>query len=811
MHNRSWIVLSTLGILTGCGRVLIETPPGPVLAITAGVAHTCALLVGGHVRCWGFNGNGEIGSGTPGTSGEGDASGGADVDVGGKVSQIAAGYHHTCALLDDGRVRCWGANGSGQLGYGNTSSVGDTETPAAAGDVDVGGTVTQIAAGELSTCALLDTGAVRCWGDNGVGQLGHGNMTAIGDDETPATAGDLDLGDTATQITVGSVHACALLSSGNVRCWGGGVAGKLGYANIASIGDNETPASAGDVAVGEPVKQITAGALHTCALLRSGRVRCWGAGTDGRLGYANIVSIGDNEVPATAGDVNLGGTATQIAAGGKHTCAVLTSGGVTCWGSAQQGRLGYANLLDIGDDEPPSAAGQVAVGGIATQVATGFAHTCAIVSGLVRCWGAAAHGRLGHGGASIVIGDDESPATMPVLQLGGTAEGITAGNDHACALLTSGDVVCWGSNAAGQCGNPARDAIGDDETPEAAGPIALGRSAVEIDAGFEHTCARLSTGAVRCWGSGFSGRLGYGNTTYIGNNETPASAGDVMVGAAALNLGLGNNHTCAVITGGAVRCWGSSARGQLGYGNTATIGDNEVPATAGDVMVGGPVMQLALGNAHTCALLTSGTVRCWGDNATGVLGYANLKTIGDDETPSVAGDLAIGGKVTQLAYSGSHACARLDDGTVSCWGSGSDGQLGHGSTSTIGDNETPASAGSVEVGGTVVKVATGTNHSCALITGGSVRCWGRGSDGRLGYGNTTTIGDNELPLAAGTIDVGGTAIDIAAGGTHTCVILSDKSVRCWGDDRGFGVLGQAAVNNIGDDETPASAGDVDIP
>jgi alpha-tubulin suppressor-like RCC1 family protein len=284
-----------------------------------------------------------------------------------------------------------------------------------------------------------------------------------------------------------------------------------------------------------------------------------------------------------------------------------------------------------------------------------------------------------------------------------------------------------------------------------------------------------------------------------------------MVGAAALNLGLGNSHTCAVITGGAVRCWGSGARGQLGYANIANIGDTETPASAGDVMVGGPVTQLALGNAHTCALLTAGTVRCWGDNTTGVLGYANTQTIGDDETPAAAGDIAIGGKVTQLAYAGSHACARLEDGTVSCWGSGSDGQLGHGTTSGIGDNETPAAAGKVDVGGTVVKVATGTNHSCALLTGGGVRCWGNGTDGRLGYGNTTTIGDNELPLAAGTIDLGGTAIDIAAGGTHTCAILSDKTVRCWGDDRGFGLLGQGVVNNIGDDETPASAGDVAIP
>jgi Regulator of chromosome condensation (RCC1) repeat len=132
------------------------------------------------------------------------------------------------------------------LGYGNEITIGDNETPASAGDIDVGGMAVSITAGQFHTCALLDTGAVRCWGSSfSDGALGYGNINTIGDNETPASAGDVPLGGVAVSITVGAGHTCALLDTSAVRCWGYG--GPLGYGNINTIGDNETPASAGDV------------------------------------------------------------------------------------------------------------------------------------------------------------------------------------------------------------------------------------------------------------------------------------------------------------------------------------------------------------------------------------------------------------------------------------------------------------------------------------------------------------------------------------------------------------------------------------
>jgi alpha-tubulin suppressor-like RCC1 family protein len=171
------------------------------------------------------------------------------VEVGGVVTQVVTGMLHTCALLEGGRVRCWGASSYGQLGYGTTESIGDDETPASAGDVQVGGVVKQLAAGAFATCALLENGHVRCWGDGEMGELGYGNLSNIGDDELPSAAGDVDVGGLVTHLDMGFLHVCATLESGAVRCWGRGATAALGYGNLKNIGDDEAPATAGDLSL----------------------------------------------------------------------------------------------------------------------------------------------------------------------------------------------------------------------------------------------------------------------------------------------------------------------------------------------------------------------------------------------------------------------------------------------------------------------------------------------------------------------------------------------------------------------------------
>jgi len=396
--------------------------------------------------------------------------------------------------------------------------------------------VTQVDTGFDYTCATLDTGAVRCWGSGEYGRLGYGDIDSVGDDETPASRGSVNLGGMASAVAAGSAHTCVLMRGGGVRCWGIGGAGRLGNADPQTIGDDEVPAQSTAVDFGGTAIRLVLGTSHTCVLLNRGAVRCWGEANDGRLGYGDLESIGDDELPTSAGDIDVGdSTAIDISAGagtggeGAHTCAVLESGSVLCWGRGDVGQLGYGNTDSVGDNESPASIGEISLGGDATQVACGASHTCALLStGSVRCWGLGDNGRLGHGNTD-TIGDDETPASVPVVDVGGAVVQLAAGARHTCALLDDGAVRCWGAGESGQLGYNSFAAIGDNESPASAHNVNLGGRVVQITAGGTHTCALMSTGTLRCWGLGRQGQLGYGNTESIGDDETPASAGAVPI------------------------------------------------------------------------------------------------------------------------------------------------------------------------------------------------------------------------------------------------------------------------------------------
>lgn len=430
------------------------------------------------------------------------------------AAEIDAGYEHACAVLVGNTVRCWGSNLAGQLGYGNASvpgktRIGDDETPASAGPVDFGGTVGMgrtptgtifylwppapvvVSAGGYHSCAIFDDGGVRCWGSNAFGQLGYANThleLAIGDDETLADIANVDLGvnRTATAISAGGGHTCAILDNGKVRCWGSNSAGQLGYGHVNDIGDDETPASAGyvDLGNGRTAKAIAAGAAHTCAILDNDKVRCWGYGGDGVLGYGNENDIGDDETPASAGYVDLGSaelTAKAIDAGGGHTCVILSTSKVRCWGDGYYGALGYGNPDDIGDNEIPNTAtvGDVDLGGFdAIKITAGTYHTCAILSdATTRCWGRPSEGMLGLNlgvGSSENIGDDATDSISPIDLGGRFVIAITAGLLHTCAVFSDGAALCWGNGQEGALGQSNTDDIGDNETPGLVNDIDLG-------------------------------------------------------------------------------------------------------------------------------------------------------------------------------------------------------------------------------------------------------------------------------------------------------------------------------------------------
>ena len=398
------------------------------------------------------------------------------------------------------------------------------------------------------------------------------------------------------------------------------------------------------------------------------------------------------------------------------------------------------------------------------------------------------------------------------------ARQLDAGREHSCSL-DAGVVRCWGLGSSGQLGYGSPGTIGDNEPPSRVGPVDLGpgRSARAISAGDFHTCALLDDGSVRCWGFGPDGRLGYGNTATIGDDETPGSAGSVDLGAGrrATAISAGGAHTCALLEDGNVLCWGFGENGRLGYGDPATIGDNETPGSLAPVQLGRPATAISAGGEHTCALLDDRSVRCWGSSGglfggDGRLGYGTPETtvVGDNETPASVGPVDLGAGATAISAGEFHTCAVLDGGSVRCWGNGVDGRLGYANELAIGDNETPGSVGPVALGGPATAISV-ANHSCARLADGAVRCWGPGASGRLGYANTNDVGDDEVPAALPPVSIGGAATAISAGGSHTCAKLGEAVVRCWGEGR-YGRLGYGNESNIGDDEPPSAAGPVDL-
>jgi alpha-tubulin suppressor-like RCC1 family protein len=319
----------------GCGACFDRHTPvnvsglaSGVSAIAAGGYHTCALTRAGGVKCWGDNEHGQLGDGThTGRSTPVSVSGLAS-----GVSAIATGGSHTCAVTTSGGVKCWGYNSFGQLGNGTTT---DRSTPANVSGLASG--VSAITAGGSHTCALTASGGVKCWGNNGDGELGDGTTT---ERHTPVDVLGLTSAVSAIAASDNGWHTCALTVSAGVKCWGDNEHGQLGDGTTTN---RSTPVDVSGLTNG--VSATAPGYLHTCALTVSGGVKCWGYNSRGQLGD------GTHTRRSTPVDVSgLARGVSAIAAGGDepggHTCALTASGGVRCWGLNDLGELGDATTRD---------------------------------------------------------------------------------------------------------------------------------------------------------------------------------------------------------------------------------------------------------------------------------------------------------------------------------------------------------------------------------------------------------------------------------------------------------------------------------
>src|SRR5438093_2041579 len=375
-----------------------------------------------------------------------------------------------------------------------TISVGQTQRFTATGV----GAATAVDLGAFYSCALLQDGTVRCWGQNDLGQLGDGTTTNA---STPVAVAGIG---GAAALTAGGFHTCVRFPDGTIQCWGRNNAGQLGDPGTTAF-QSPTPVRV----AGLTATAVTAGGFHTCALPGDGTVRCWGQNDLGQLGNGTSDPVPNNPSTFNPTPVTVSGitTAVAISAGGWYTCALLQDGTVRCWGDNTYGELGNgAAVLSPSPSNPVTPTPTpVTVSGITTAVAieAGVFHMCAILrDGTLQCWGRGEEGRLGNGSTA--------NSSTPVTVSGIAPAAIAPGAEHSCAVLRDGTMRCWGDNNFGQLGNGSPQG---SIPPTPSGPVTGITTAIGASSGAEHTCALLQDGSLRCWGRNVDGRIGNGTTT----------------------------------------------------------------------------------------------------------------------------------------------------------------------------------------------------------------------------------------------------------------------------------------------------------
>ena len=764
---------------------------------------------GSNVLCWGSREEGRLGNGESAGAGESFNFSNPVLEVGSgsgllnDITQVSAGKSHTCALTNNEKVVCWGSGGSGQLGNDTLSISEQPQYVVGTNGSGTLGYVQQISTGDDHTCALLNNGSVFCWGDGGSGRLGGGDYS---DYQTPKQV--KDVGGTAfltgiAQISAGGEHTCALRKNGRVVCWGDGFVGQLG--NGSKPVRQKTPVKvlepAGTSGELKNISQISLGGEHTCALKNDGRVLCWGKGADGQLGVGSTGSP-SRPVMVVATDQSSGGTPltniTQLSAGDKHTCALDSSNQVYCWGKGASKRLGQID--DINNNKTPQRVKTDVTNvylSAVEQVGIGHEHSCALkIDGSLVCWGERSSGQSGDGKLDVIEGRGipapvVSEPDPPLTNI------ISAGGLHSCQVnlgdtnnRPNGSIQCWGRGFGGQLGNNVKFLSNRGQNVLESDSSGTGYllDMIQISSGENHSCALNSSGQVYCWGFGI---LGDGEDLRI--SPRPVLV-DTIVGGNPLpsikQISVGNKHTCAVTTtGGKVLCWGNGGQGRLGNGGASAELRPDYVRKEGDSTKLSNIVQVSAGHDHTCATENSGFVFCWGSNY-------NKKSGGNTSDQFTKAFRISSSKITatQVSAGRRHTCAIRPNSKVACWGNGANGLLGRGPD--FADDGYPQDVSNLE---NVVQISTRNYHTCAVTTDSKVLCWGDNE-----YGQTGRPVSNPTILTAQNVRGNGgngnlTDIkELSVGKYHTCARKSDWTSVCWGR----GGDGQLGATNYANSDSP---------
>jgi len=659
--------------------------------IAAKFMHTAAVKEDGTVWTWGYNDNGQLGNGNTTTQN-------APVQVMysgeafNNVKAVATGKYHTLALKEDGTVWSWGFNGQGQLGTGNTYNYQSPVLVSSLTDVKA------IASGDFYSIALKNDGTVWAWGQNDKGQLGI-NLS-WGTRNFPVQVVDANSSPLTNIISVaaGENHALALTSDGTVWSWGANDKGQLGdgtsgtysgkrYATKATFpvpAPTFSPSPTvqpGSQAGSTSLTGVTAGAGNRLAVQVSSGVIAtpnvgdvaptgtYVAGTDitdvdavtnKYVGLYEVDSAGKvvkfSLVTLTSGDINsirISVPSNRVAASLYHSVAIMNDGTLWTWGDNSDGQLGIGNNTRKSTPERVVALSDV------QSVAAGGYHTFAVKNdGTIWSWGGNYAGQLGIGNTV----SQKSPVQITALT---DVKAVTTGYQFAVALKNDGAVWAMGIGSSGQ--------LGTGDTVNQSTPVQVGITNVKnIAARFMHTAAVKEDGSVWTWGYNNQGQLGNGNTT---TQNTPVQV--VLNGGGAFGnvkaVAAGKYHTLALKEDGTVWAWGFNGQGQLGNGGTTSSNYPVKVTSLSDVKA------IAAGELFSIALKNDGTVWTWGQNDKGQLGFnlswgtRNFPVQVVDVNSSALND------IVSIAAGENHGLALTSDGTVWSWGANDEGQLGDGS------------------------------------------------------------------------------------------------------------------------------------
>jgi alpha-tubulin suppressor-like RCC1 family protein len=776
----------------------------------------------------------------------------------GSFAALDVGGGHGCVVRADGEVFCWGQNDFLQArpkAQGDFTGINSTDRQDAlsllgATRVDLAGhpqgsptRAVEVSTGGAFSCVRISDGSVQCWGANQQRQAANAAV-----DEFPrANVRNLTVGATehrARQLSVGHQHGCVVTQLGTVICWGSNSRQQLGRPTFGNqvLYEVESAPPTGGQTFGpklDRVVSVASGREHTCALRDDGSVWCWGA-WKGNADPAQDARDAD-PVPGLAGVI-------EIAAGNGFTCALLAQGDVVCWGRNNVGQCGRGHtdaVVNLMSGEVTLAP----VSGLASvrSIAVGEDHACAVrTNGNEHCWGGNSDSQTGDPNAGAIL---TSPGAA-VAGGDGRIVSTSAGDRFTCALRhmsggSDGTITCWGRNDHGQFGNGSTSAstplahfaftpdfqCGSSELVWSSfhnGPI--------IASGEGHTCAVVDMAncwnaglafrerGVVCWGRNSEGQCGFGYTSTTHSPRRIGSLGFSSLPGEVIALTAGQHHTCALMSDGAVRCWGLNDRGQLGDGTTTTR-SGPVSVTG----LAGPVRSIVAGAKFTCALLADSRVQCWGNNQSGELGslsppgpwnssgFTNSFSMTpqfvcaqNHAIPVEAGnlthmldDFSTNGcnlfRATQISAGTDHVCARIADGTVRCWGRnfgattvGGDGSPArYGVLGTVwsppGNESDPQFipfAGEVllwtqSAVGRVVSVSSHEHGNCVVRADGSVTCWGSNENLRTGVSGTPTTPQQQRLVALTR-----TAVALSGGYRTKCAVLDNGHVWCWGANGG---------------------------